>query len=85
MDERQRILKLLKDNIISVEEAEILLKAMENKEPKEKTKPKDETVVNFEKQFEQFSNQLGTLVKESLKIVEEKMDEIFKKDTKDPE
>jgi len=84
MDEKQRILKLLRDQVITIEEANILLDALKpesGKESKEKHENKAKEVIkDFEIKINKFSDDVGSLIKESLKVVEEKVEKIFKKE-----
>lgn len=93
MEGRERILKLLGDKIITVEEAKILLDALETRssekgkedcsDKKDKKENCSETFSGFEQKLDKFSNELGSFVRDSLKIVEEKIEEFFKTENKE--
>ncbi|MDD4000042.1 MAG: hypothetical protein PHX62_04015 [Bacilli bacterium] len=72
MEERIRILRLLEERKISVEEAKTLLEELDKKEAKLHHE-KDE----FEEKLKTFSNDLGNFLKNTIKIVSDKLSEIF--------
>ena len=92
MNERAKILQMVKEGVITVEEAEKLLNQIEDqtdtKKHKERAakniaKAKDALVGAFseiETQLDKFGHEVEGFVKESIKVVESKLDKVFKKE-----
>ncbi len=76
MEERMRILRMLESKEISVEEARVLLEELDKKKTNRFQKEKDE----FEEKLQNFSTELGKFLKNTIKIVEDKIVEIFPND-----